>query len=238
MILDKSLYATVDPDTLQENPDPRAIIYTGKLYVDDQTRRTHRAFYNRSDQPEMAELRAQFEPLMADIQTKTGQNGWFRLYDRFLFGRIGNYHGRSVVSFWGCGADEKTCEPIKLIPSCVRELLRLKLIHNQTVVVYGNGQVAYAQTVVSGGDTGKSDPEAAKRIELMKRMHLATGAEKQAIMKKLGVGKSSAQPAGWTGFLQQKQLLAPGHQFWRMSSESCDRALECALDKLADDITT
>ena len=70
------------------------------------------------------------------------------------------------------------------------------------------------------------------KIALARRMHLARGAEKQAIMKKLGVGYSSNKEHPWTSSLKKAGLLKPGQKFWAPHSESrFERRLNTILEQ-------
>ena len=259
--------ADVDPDELKGNGgQAQSIIFTDHLYLDpDKTNRSHVSFFNKGKSKTAEKLRAELTPRLGlrDMgwgKDKLGKDavvfldgsgkthvggqlpGWFDLYSQILVGRVANYDGRRMVSFWGRGADldnPGSEGPTSLIQRCVQELYYKDAVDDDTVVVYGDGRISTVGDILSGNGPGEElvDPKAVERTELAKRMHLAGSAEKKAIRKQLGVGGGGSEKRDpWDAALQSVPQdeggLAPGHNRWRMTSEGKQRALENALDQI------
>lgn len=230
--------SNLNPNMLMEvGKRPQSIIYTGRLFVDpDISGRSHAAFYLRGNNEGLIASLGRFLPADPNKQADEWKQQWRALYSKFLFGRMAWLEKRQVLAFWGLGSDsgfEDIKGPQHMVQPALRALHSNDYINDDTTVILGDGSVGKAGDLIMGKQAKKADPEAAKKIELAKRMHLAGGAEKKRIMNQLGVGGGGSKKRdSWDAALQGLGSgggLSPGHSKWRMSSEQHERILNSVL---------
>lgn len=225
---DLERFKWLDPDSVGGGAEPHSVFFVnGELFVDPNDGWAHRKYFNRGTDAPAARLRAALAPTIERLKADGVADPWFNLYSIHLFGRIGtvieaNDASVQVVSFWGRGSDWQNAKakgPTDQIPACVAKLLDRGFIEPGAVVVYGDGRTAVAGELVGGGAAqGQVDPEAVKRNELARKLHLLRGDEKKAAAKELGVG-GGGKRNDWDDQLVKSKLMPPGHSHWRMNSE-------------------
>jgi len=226
----------INPNTLMERGrDPQSIIYTGRLYVDpDTSGRAHASFYLSGGNARLQRELGEF--LTADPRRdhQRWRQQWRGLYSKFLFGRMAHLGQRQVVAFWGSGSGEGFRDikgPEHLVRPYLLTLRRGDYISDDTVVVLTDGSVGRAGDFLTGrGPAHRPSPEEAHKLELARRLHLATGSEKRHLMRLLGVG-GGGKRSPWDQALRGRGL-APGQSHWNMSSESFRRRLQVVLDSI------
>ena len=233
-------YREYDPDELKgRSDDAHAVIFIdGELYVDRLTGRSHRGFFNKAKDATGKQLRARLSP---ELELQQGDDGWFELYDTYLFGRVAPLEdpetGETLrfASFWGRGADYDNPEakgPVDQIPACVQALYYKDLVDDDTIIVFGDGRVCLASDLLHGGKgveaAGEIDPEVQKRMELQKQIHLARGDEKKQLLKAVGAKVGGGKVSPWSRELR-KGGSGSGWDYWRMHSENFAARLDRIL---------
>lgn len=237
-------YTELDPDHLNaEGKNCQSVVYTDRLYLDpDKSGRTHVSFFRRGMSKTAEALRDDLSSklnLQPDGRTTGTPDNWFELYSTYLFGRLGDYDGKRIISFWGRGANlykDDAVGPTQLIPDCIAALFNKGVIGRDTVVVYGDGRVCLVGDILNGGapDGSKIDREIMAKNELAKVTHMATGSDKSALMKYRKLKPADLKQHPINNSLRKAGLQNPGGAYWKMSSESKDKELNSVLDYLQD----
>lgn len=137
------------------------------------------------------------------------------LLGRVGYGRSGTPHEETkFCSFWNTDGRQYDGN----LKPCLERLLGDEIIDSSTIVSIPNlGSVPLSEALNLGGVRDLSDEEMEK-MELYKRLHLMRGEEKQAAMRKLGLGGKQKQHPMQQA-LQSQKLASPGQRWWAMSSE-------------------
>jgi len=140
-----------------------------------------------------------------------------KLLKKALLGRVGLAYepplprGTKVVSFW----NDDELEYDQWLSGCLTTLKSNGIIDDESFVSTPlHGTVPITQI----GRGREMDEHERERYELMSRLHLMRGAEKQAAMKKLGVG-AGGRPHPVQSAMRGSGLQGPGQRWWAPTSE-------------------
>lgn len=137
-----------------------------------------------------------------------------------LYGRVGYWGDQIVVAFW----NEKSEIYDSLLANCLKHLEDEGFLpSDETIEIhtplditsYTPGQ---GETRRQGGTT----PEQQRRYELQRRLHLATGQEKRAIRKELGLWTDKPGKHSWQAGLEKAGEIGPGQKWWTPRSEQIE----------------
>lgn len=134
-----------------------------------------------------------------------------------LLGRIGYLNDNTnntevpVVSFWN--SDARLYD--KFLRLCLEEIITQGDVDRNLCYISTpiHKTVPLSSIVAGTAKTGAVDDN----YELYKKLHLMRGAEKQAAMKKLGVGGTKPHPMQTA--MDNANLRVPGQKWWAMNSE-------------------
>lgn len=134
-----------------------------------------------------------------------------------LVGRVGLYQGNFLmyVSFWNQRQDTYS----QLLSSCIQRLRADGLIDDNALISTPlHGTVTQVELAGNTQQAKQMSPEEQEMHDLAHQMHTMTGAQKQAAMKKLGVGGQKPHPIQTA--MDNAGLRVPGQKWWAMNSES------------------
>lgn len=151
------------------------------------------------------------------------QRSYLNAQQYCLLGRIDP--PAQAVSFWNMDADQVE----RLLAPCVARLMEGGHITPDTLVMAPPLDRSVPAGEVESAQTQEVSPEAQERLRLQQRLHLAVGAEKEAIRRKLGIAAVPGKPHPMATAMRQAGRLSPGQKWWAGTSEDFQRRLSRVL---------
>lgn len=151
---------------------------------------------------------------------------WDRLQGTAIFGRVGNLDSdddevRDTVSFW-------PSEHQDLTRPALQDLIARGLIDGDSEVHVPGNQSTTVSDYLAGAATADQDPEAVRKAELARKLHLLPSDQKKAAMKELGLG-GVQKPNRWRDQMRKTGIPAgSSHHFG--TSESLAARLNRVLN--------
>ena len=140
-----------------------------------------------------------------------------------LMGRVNNKGTK--LSFWNTDASLVDA----LLAPCIAEMLSRRMIGPDTKVMAPTLESPVLAADIRSVRIRELSPEEQERIELQQQLHLAVGARKDAIRKKLGMKKPTSKKHPMAVALQNAGHATPGQKWWAGTSEDLGRKLSRIL---------
>ena len=143
-----------------------------------------------------------------------------------ILGRVGyGKDGIDRVSIWNYDKSQVD----HLYPMALQALTKEGYVDGDTLIASPLNKIWIRYSEMQHFSTKELTPEQEQEIDLRRRLHMAVGAEKEAIRDQLGMTKPASKAHPLAKSMVNAGLAAPGHKWWAPTSERFERQLSGIL---------